>query len=62
MPTAVEDHDYPRAAPILVIAQLFDQRFTSQGRAPVVEELQFRPGKDNAVTVDEKIIRPHCRP
>jgi hypothetical protein len=34
---------------------VFDQRFTRQGRPPGVEFAQFRPGKNNAVAIDDQI-------
>ena len=56
---AIEDHHDLRPAPILKVAQLPDQRLAGERGAAFVEKPQFRPGENNAVTVDQKILRPH---
>ncbi len=58
---AIEDDHDVNPGPILKVAQLPDQGIARERSAPFVEEAQFRPGKNDAVTVDQKILRPHGR-
>jgi hypothetical protein len=50
---AIENDDDVHAGPILIIAQLLEQRFTGQRRPARMKFAQLRPGKNNAVPVDD---------
>jgi len=50
-----DDHDVS-PAPILKVAQLPNQSVACKGGALVVQAPQFRPRKDDAMTVDQKIL------
>jgi hypothetical protein len=58
----IEDHHHAGPTPILVIAQFLDQDFTGRSAALLVKAIQFRPGENDAVTVNEEIMRPHREP
>src|SRR5207237_247675 len=59
---AIKDDYHTHARPILIISQAFCQRFTGQRGPPRLELAQFRPGKTNAVPIDNQIAGPvrHC--
>src|SRR5204863_3802187 len=50
--------DDVHAGPILIITQLLEQRFACEGRPARVKFAQLRPGKNNAVSIDDYITRP----
>ena len=56
---AIENHHDVNPAPILVIAQLLDQCLAREGGAPFVQRPQFGPGENNAMAIDQEILRSH---
>jgi hypothetical protein len=50
---AIENDDDAHAGPILIIAQLLEQRFAREGRPAGVKFAQLRPRKNNAVPIDD---------
>jgi hypothetical protein len=59
---AIENYHHLDPTPILKVAQLLDQCVAGKRGATFVQRTQLRPGEDDAVAVDQKILRSHCSP
>lgn len=56
---AVKNNDDLLPAPILIITQLLKQGLTRERWAATMKFAQFGPGKNDAVAVNNEVIRAH---
>ena len=56
---AIKNGNNVLVAPILIIAQLFDQNVARERRSAIMKLAQFGPPKNNTVAINNEIPRTH---